>query len=427
MNEYDSECIASLLLNRGWHRTEEPKKADLFIINTCSVREKPVQKLFSLIGRYREQCKSPSVPVFVTGCVAQQLGKKLLKNNRKVDGVFSPEYEKMIPDAFEKENFPIIMTRQNKESRVDTELFPEDSHKPEFNSLSSFVSVIHGCNNFCTYCIVPFLRGREISRSYRKIEKEIKQLLSRGVREITLLGQNVNSYYDSREKMDFTELLHKTAAIPGLKRLRFVTSHPKDFTKKLAEAFAEIENLMPYLHLPAQTGSNSILKKMGRGYTREEYIKKIETLKKYCPDISLSSDFITGFPGETDKDFSDTVSLLDEIGYDTIFAFAYSQRPMTKASRVFEDNLSQEIKLSRLNKLLEHQKKIMKKVRGRFLNRKETVLIEGYSKQGNTMYGRTAHNIIAHVKNAEPSHKGQIVKVHIKEILKNTLRGEFLP
>lgn len=427
MNEYDSECVASLLLNKGWSRTEDPKKTDLFVINTCSVREKPIQKLFSQIGRYQHQRKSSSIPIFVTGCVAQQLGKELLKKNRKVDGVFSPEYENMIPDAFEKGKFPIVMTRQNKGNTANTELFPENSHSPEFNSLSSFVSVMHGCNNFCTYCIVPFLRGRENSRSYHKIEKEIKQLLSKGVREITLLGQNVNSYYDNSEKMDFTELLYKTASIPGLKRLRFVTSHPKDFTQKLAEAFAEIENLMPYLHLPAQTGSNSILKKMERGYSREEYIRKIETVKKYCPDISLSSDFITGFPGETDKDFSDTVSLLDEIGYDTIFAFAYSQRPMTKAARKFEDTLSHDIKLSRLNKLLEHQKNIMKKVRSRFLNRTETVLIEGSSKQGETMYGRTAHNIVTHVRNTDSSHVGQLIKVHIKEILKNTLRGDFLP
>ncbi len=421
MNVYDSERVASLLLNKGMKMTENEKEADIIIINTCSVREKPLQKLFSTIGRFEPVLKDEDVKIFVMGCVAKQMQEKLTKLNKHIDGVFPPDKEYMIPEIIEK-SYKKSFVAKSLSDIPDKELFPKDSFGPVFSKISSSVTIMHGCNNFCTYCIVPFVRGREVSRDSSKIIEEIKLLEEKGIKEITLLGQNVNSYKDD-ENTDFPKLLYKIAEKTTLDRIRFVTSHPKDFNENLAKAFSEIPTLMPYLHLPAQSGSNKVLKAMKRGYTIEDYKAKIELAKKYCPEISLSSDFITGFPGETEQDFKETLKLLDEIKYDMIYAFAYSPRPLTKAAN-FEDNVSLKEKNARLNTMLDKQRQIMRNVRARFQHKIVKVLLENKSPRGNSMMGRSEHNIITHALGATQKEIGTIVKVKVAEVLENTLRGE---
>lgn len=421
MNVYDSEKVASMMVDRGWTITDDEKKADLFIINTCSVREKPLQKVFSLAGRYLPQKKKRDVKIFVMGCVAQQLGQGIIDRTPYIDAVFGPGAEYLIPDIAENGPFPFVST--DKDLLIKKEIFPETNAKALFNAYSSSVTIMHGCNNFCSYCIVPFLRGREISRNADVIIKEINALVDNGIKEITLLGQNVNSYIDKDSNVDFPDLLKKVARETDLLRLRFITSHPKDFNEKLAEVMASEPKIMPYLHLPAQSGSNRILSLMGRKYTLEDYLEKIETAKKYIPDISLSSDFIVGFPSETEEDFNDTLNLIKTVGYDSIYAFKYSPRPLTKAKNI-KELLTEDAKLARLNTLLDLQRSVMKDIRHRFLDRTVPVLIEEQSPKGASMMGRNGHNLIVHALGSDNSDLGKIINVKIKEILENTLRGD---
>ncbi len=420
MNRYDSERVAGLLSARGWEVVDTPEKADLLIINTCSVREKPMEKVFSFAGRFLKQAERGKMRIFVMGCVAQQLGEEIVKRAPYIAGVFGPGCEAVIPSAAESDSTPIIRT--DPAALAETELFPPEYDNLWRGSCSAFVTVMHGCNNYCTYCIVPSVRGPEVSRSTDEIVKEIEVLTKRGIREVTLLGQNVNSYRDPKNGADFTDLLHSIATIPRLDRIRFVTSHPRDFTERLARAFAEIPTLMPYLHLPAQAGSDRILAAMGRGYTAGEYLDRITLARHFCPDISLSGDFIVGFPGETEEDFAATLHLIERVRYDTLFAFAYSSRPGTRAAEMPE-TLPQEEKLDRLNRLLTMQKAAMVTTRQRFLGRRVLVLVEGKSPSGDTMMGRSEHNQIVHIRGSDSDDVGSIMPVTVTEVLENTLRG----
>ncbi len=423
MNSYDSDRVAALLIARGWKATEQESEADLLIVNSCSVREKPLQKVFSTVGRFAPfKRERKNVKIFVMGCVAQQLGDDIISRSKLVDAVFGPGQEFLIPDAADGAELPTVLT--DKESLHKQELFPEQSLFSPYETHTAFVTVMHGCNNFCSYCIVPFVRGKEVSRKVSTIIKEIEKLVSQGIREVTLLGQNVNSYKDDSDSADFTDLLYRVAEIPHLDRIRFVTSHPKDFGEKLARAFADIPKLMPYLHLPAQSGDNTILEVMRRGYTREQYLDKLRFVRSLVPDIGLSSDFIVGFPGETEKQFNQTISLIEEVRYDSLFAFAYSPRPGTKAAQMKETIETAE-KLRRLNRLLDVQKQIVKDVRSRFLGRKLPVMVDGPSPKGNTLMGRTPHNIITHFPAVSGFEKGSITTVTITEILDNTMRGSL--
>jgi len=420
MNEYDSERVAGLLIARGWRPVPTPDEADLLIINTCSVREKPLQKVFSYAGRFIPARKERGLRIFVMGCVAQQLGTQMLERAPYIDGVFGPGRESMIPDAAAGETFPVVMN--DAATLTDRELFPSQYDTLWQGAFSAPVTVMHGCDNYCSYCIVPYVRGGEVSRSADEILREIHALSARGVREVTLLGQNVNSYRDPDTNLDFTGLLHRVAERSALARIRFVTSHPRDFTRPLAEAFARIPSLMPYLHLPAQAGSDRILGLMNRGYTAAQYLEKIALARELCPDISLSGDFIVGFPGETPEEFAATIRLIETVRYDTLFAFVYSPRPGTKAAELSE-TLSDAEKLDRLNHLLSIQRSIMGKTRQRFLDRTVTVLIESRSPRGDTVMGRSEHNQIVHVAGADDSALGTFVPARITEILENTLRG----
>ena len=347
MNEYDTERIASALESKGYIPSDKVEDSDFIVLNTCSVREKPQVKILSYLGQIRLlKEKKPDMVVGITGCVAQQEGDKFLKNNKVVNFVMGTDAISHIDSIIER--------ALNGERFADTNVDSSSFSISNFNRkdmIAANVTIMKGCNNFCSYCIVPYVRGREVSRPSIEIVNEIKSLVDKGVKEVCLLGQNVNSYGKNlSEDIDFPKLLSVVNKIDGLERIRFVTSHPKDFSEAMINAMAENEKVCRYLHLPLQSGSNKILKEMKRHYTYEEYKAKIELARKIMPDIEFSSDFIVGFPNETDDDFNDTLNAVKEIGYDRIFAFNYSPRPGTKAYEI-EDNIPAGVKSERLNNL----------------------------------------------------------------------------
>lgn len=354
MNEYDTERIAAGLERQGLIQSSIPESADVIILNTCSVREKPYIKISSYLGRIRERkVKQPHILVGITGCVAQQEGLELLKKFKIVDFVMGTEalsgIDNILERAFAGERFV--------DTSLDAGAFTIDGFERK-KSVKAHVTIMKGCENFCSYCVVPFVRGREASRSSVEIIDEIKRLIDIGIREVCLLGQNVNSYgRNLTENMDFSDLLRKVHKIDGLKRIRFMTSHPKDFSQKMINTIAECEKICKFIHLPLQSGSDKILEAMNRGYTFKEYASKIDLTKKLIPEIVFSSDFIIGFPGETEADFEHTLSALKYVSYDQVFAFNYSPRPMTAAADL-EDDVPDEIKSSRLSELFETQHRI---------------------------------------------------------------------
>lgn len=347
MNEYDTERIAASLEAKGYIPSDKVEDSDFIVLNTCSVREKPQVKILSYLGQIRLlKEKNPNMIVGISGCVAQQEGEKFLKNNKVVNFVMGTDAIAHIDNVIER--------AINGERFADTDVDSSSFSIANFNrkdKIAANVTIMKGCNNFCSYCIVPYVRGREVSRPSAEIVNEIKSLIDKGVKEVCLLGQNVNSYGKNlSEDIDFPKLLSIVNKIDGLERIRFVTSHPKDFSLEMINAMAENEKVCRYLHLPLQSGSNSILKAMNRRYTYEDYKAKIEQARKIMPDIEFSSDFIVGFPNETDEDFNATLKAVEEIGYDRIFAFNYSPRSGTKAFDI-EDNVPANIKSERLNNL----------------------------------------------------------------------------
>lgn len=347
MNEYDTERIAAALEAKGYIPSDKVEDSDFIVLNTCSVREKPQVKILSYLGQIRLlKEKNPNMIVGISGCVAQQEGEKFLKNNKVVNFVMGTDAIAHIDNVIER----AINGEKFADTDVDSSSFSISSFNRK-DKIAANVTIMKGCNNFCSYCIVPYVRGREVSRPSAEIVNEIKSLIDKGVKEVCLLGQNVNSYGKNlSEDIDFPKLLSIVNKIDGLERIRFVTSHPKDFSMDMINAMAENEKVCRYLHLPLQSGSNSILKAMNRRYTYEDYKAKIEQARKIMPDIEFSSDFIVGFPNETDEDFNATLKAVEEIGYDRIFAFNYSPRPGTKAFDI-EDNVPANVKSERLNNL----------------------------------------------------------------------------
>lgn len=347
MNEYDTERIAASLEAKGYIPSDKVEDSDFIVLNTCSVREKPQVKILSYLGQIRLlKEKNPNMIVGISGCVAQQEGEKFLKNNKVVNFVMGTDAIAHIDNVIER----AINGERFADTDVDSSSFSISSFNRK-DKIAANVTIMKGCNNFCSYCIVPYVRGREVSRPSVEIVNEIKSLIDKGVKEVCLLGQNVNSYGKNlSEDIDFPKLLSIVNKIDGLERIRFVTSHPKDFSLEMINAMVENEKVCRYLHLPLQSGSNSILKAMNRRYTYEDYKAKIEQARKIMPDIEFSSDFIVGFPNETEEDFNATLKAVEEIGYDRIFAFNYSPRPGTKAFDI-EDNVPANIKSERLNNL----------------------------------------------------------------------------
>ena len=427
MNEYDSARILDLMREKyNAIPCSIPEEADVILINTCSIREKAQEKVFSDLGRFRKiKIKNPKLIIGVGGCVASQEGENILKRAPYVDLVFGPQTLHRITEMIE--------SIQQKQKRSIDISFPKIEKfdclpDPKANGPSAYVSIMEGCNNFCTYCIVPYTRGREISRPVESILEEIHSLASQKVREITLLGQNVNNYHDdsnSENKIDLAKLIRLVAQIPGIDRIRFMSSHPNAFSDELIQTYADVPELANHLHLPVQSGSNAILKAMHRRYTAEEFISKIEKLRKVCPSISIGSDFIVGFPGETEQDFQDTVNLVNKVGIDTSFSFIYSPRPGTPAAKI-EDNIPLAVKKERLNIL---QKTIIQsahQISQSMLNTQQNILVTGYAKKDSTeLTGRTENNRIVNFK-GDKNLIGNFVTVTITKVFPNSLRGEII-
>lgn len=421
MNEYDSDLMAQDLTALGWEKTETPENADLVIINTCTVRAKPEHKAYSFIGRISSLKKrSPNMIVAVTGCVAQQRKEEILQKFPDVDLVIGAR-----DVARFKEIFQEFLSKREKviSTCLDTPLRLPVLPKGYFKGkVTAFVSIMEGCNNFCSYCIVPYVRGRETSRPINDIIKEIEFLISEGVKEVTLLGQNVNSY--RWKDIDFPALLKVISRIEGLWRIRFTTSHPKDLSERLIKCFAEIENLCPHIHLPFQAGSNKILKLMNRRYTREEYIKLVERLREVRRDIAITADVIVGFPGETEKDFEDTIDLIKRIEFDNLFSFKYTDRPGTAAEKM-KDKVDEKEKARRLIRLQTIQKEITLKKNKELEGKEVEVLVEGFSKKGSQLTGRTPTNKVVNFSN-NINLIGHLVKVKIDEAYANSLIGRYV-
>jgi tRNA-2-methylthio-N6-dimethylallyladenosine synthase len=426
MNEYDSNKMRDVLkASHNLDLTEDINEADVLLINTCSIREKAEDKLFHQLGRWRKlKEKNPNLVIGVGGCVASQEGDLILKRAPYIDMIFGPQTLHRLPNMLNE-------ALNDHEITVDIS-FPEIEkfdHLPEphGDGASAFVSIMEGCSKYCTFCVVPYTRGEEISRPFIDVIREVELLAEQGVKEVNLLGQNVNSYIglmDDGEVADLALLITIVAQIEGIERIRFTTSHPVEFSDRLIETYAQVPELVSHLHLPVQAGSDKILSLMKRGHTAIEYKSKIRKLKQIRPDISISSDFIIGFPGETENDFNDTVNLIDEIGFDKSFSFIYSKRPGTIASS-FADDVSAETKKKRLSIVQERLNNNTEEISKSMIGSTQKVLVEGFSKKGNTLSGRTENMRTAHFEGGEEL-IGQIVSVKILDGIANSLKAELI-
>ena len=427
MNEYDSSKMADLLLNtHGLELTEEAEEADVLLLNTCSIREKAQEKVFHQLGRWKNLKKNkPNLVIGVGGCVASQEGAHIRERAPYVDIVFGPQTLHRLPEM-------INQIRGGKSSVVDVS-FPEIEKfdrlpEPRAEGPTAFVSIMEGCNKYCSFCVVPYTRGEEVSRPVDDILFEIAQLAEQGVREVNLLGQNVNAYrgptFDG-EICSFAELLRLVAAIDGIDRLRFTTSHPIEFTDDIIDAYRDTPELVSFLHLPVQSGSDRILTMMTRNHTALEYKSIIRKLRKVRPDIQISSDFIVGFPGETDQDFEDTMNLIAQVNFDMSFSFIYSARPGTPAADM-PDDVTEEEKKQRLYLLQERINQQAAQFSRRMLGTEQRVLVEGPSKKDiMELTGRTETNRIVNFKGT-PDMIGKFVDIKITDVWTNSLRGDVV-
>ena len=427
MNEYDSAKMLDVLnASHGFELTDNPEHADVLLMNTCSVREKAQEKVFSELGRWRPlKAKKPGLVIGIGGCVASQEGEALQKRAPFVDIVFGPQTLHRLPQLLDQ-------VRKDKKPAIDVS-FPEiekfDSlPEPRAEGPKAYVSIMEGCSKYCTFCVVPYTRGEEISRPLDDVIAEVAALADQGVREIMLLGQNVNAYQgqmDDGALADLALLIHYVSVIEGIDRIRFTTSHPVEFSDSLIRAYMEIPKLVSHLHLPVQSGSNKILAMMKRGHTREEYITKINLLKEVRPNISLSSDFIVGYPGETEEDFNQTIELIKLLGFDHSYSFLFSPRPGTPAADI-QDDVPLETKKTRLALLQETINHQAADISRNMINTTQIVLVEGVSRKDYAeLCGRTENNRVVNFL-GHPRLIGQFVDVMITEARPNSLRGRWL-
>jgi len=428
MNERDSEIMAQLMEKEDFVPTEDIARADAIIVNTCSIREKAEQKAYSLLGSLRRQKQhNPDLLIAVTGCVAQQEGRKMIARMPHVDLVVGPQNIYKLPLLFnqaKKKDKGLIVTEQSSAFLIPPFLPSMDQGLPH----KRFVTIMQGCNNFCTYCIVPYTRGREVSRAKSEIIREVSHLASCGVKEITLLGQNVNSYGNDQskdERTSFPELIRIVAEIKGIERIRFTTSNPKDLSEELMRCFADIDNLCSHFHLPVQSGSNRILKKMNRKYTIEKYLDKVAKLREYSPEIALTTDIIVGFPGEDEEDFQATMNLVEHVRYHGAFSFKYSSRPPAKSCD-FKETVSVEEKSRRLSILQDRQKEITLERHREYIGQVHELMIEGESKVDGQWCGRSRTNHTVNFESTMIFTPGQLVNVRIDEACYNSLRGSLI-
>ena len=426
MNEYDSDKMADVMhAAEGYEPTQDPEQADLILFNTCSVREKAQEKVFSDLGRVKH-LKKKGVLIGVGGCVASQEGAAIIERAPYVDVVFGPQTLHRLPQLLEQ---------RAREQRPQVDIsFPEiekfDNLPPaRVEGASAFVSIMEGCSKYCSYCVVPYTRGEEVSRPFEDVLTEIAGLADQGVKEVTLLGQNVNAYRgkmgDTAEIADFALLIEYVAEIPGIERILYTTSHPNEFTQRLVDVYAKVPQLVSHLHLPVQHGSDRILMAMKRNYTAMEYKSTIRKLRAVRPQISLSSDFIVGFPGETEQDFAKLMKLVEDVGYDASFSFIFSPRPGTPAANLADDT-PHEVKLKRLQHLQAVLEDNVRRISASRVGTVQRILVEGPSrKDANELMGRTECNRI--VNFAGPARLvGQMVDVTITQALPHSLRGEVV-
>jgi len=431
MNEYDSGKMADLLhANEGMIMTDTPDDADVVLLNTCSIREKAEDKVFSDLGRLRELKKSkPDLLIGVGGCVASQEGQQIVSRAPYVDVVFGPQTLHRLSDL-------IAQRRKTGIPQVDIS-FPEIEkfdHLPASRQTrgSAYVSIMEGCSKYCSYCVVPYTRGEEVSRPFNDVLTEVAGLASQGVKEIVLLGQNVNAYLgkmgSTDEIADFALLIEYIAEIPGVERIRFTTSHPKEFTQRLVDVYTKVPKLVSHLHLPVQHGSDSMLSAMKRGYTALEYKSIIRKMRAVRPDLTLSSDFIVGFPGETEADFEKLLKMVEDLKFDNSFCFIFSPRPGTPAANLSDDT-PYEVKLKRLQTLLALLEGQANQISQKMLGNTEKVLVEGLAKDGVNLQGRCANNRVIHFMAENQDQDaliGSIVDIEVTEVLNFTLRGELV-
>ncbi|MBI5278196.1 MAG: tRNA (N6-isopentenyl adenosine(37)-C2)-methylthiotransferase MiaB [Burkholderiales bacterium] len=426
MNEYDSDKMADVMAAaEGYEPTDDPEQADLILFNTCSVREKAQEKVFSDLGRVKH-LKSKGVLIGVGGCVASQEGAAIIERAPYVDVVFGPQTLHRLPE---------LLAARERQQRAQVDIsFPEIEkfdHLPpaRVDGASAFVSIMEGCSKYCSYCVVPYTRGEEVSRPFEDVLAEVAGLADQGVKEVTLLGQNVNAYRGrmggTEDIADFALLIEYVAEIPGIERIRYTTSHPNEFTQRLVDLYARVPQLVSHLHLPVQHGSDRILAAMKRGYTAMEYKSIVRKLRAARPQISMSSDFIVGFPGETEEDFGRMMKLVEDVGYDASFSFIFSPRPGTPAAALHDDT-PHAVKLRRLQHLQRVLEDNVRRISGQRVGTVQRILVEGPSKKDKSeLMGRTECNRI--VNFAGPARLvGQMIDVTITEALPHSLRGEVV-
>lgn len=423
MNEHDSENIAGMLEALDYSHTPNPKEADVVVMNTCSVREHADKRFFGMLGQFKKQKKNnPDFIICICGCMPQQphIVKEIRKSFSWVDIVFGTqtiaEFPNLLMERIRtgKKQFSIIANNE--------EIPEEKESKREFKH-KALVNITYGCNNFCTYCIVPYTRGREKSRSLRAVKQEIINLVNDGVKEVMLLGQNVNSFRDA-DGNNFAALIRALDEVEGLERIRFMTSHPKDLSDELIACFGDCKKLCHNIHLPVQSGSDEVLRRMNRHYNRQRYMEIVEKLRVTCPDLSISTDIIVGFPGETEKDFLDTLSLVREVEYDSAFTFIYSPRVGTPAAK-YDDQIPENIKHERFDRLVEEVNRCSAKKNSEYLGKIVTVMVDGPSKNdAGAWSGRTDTFKLVNFTSEEPLTEGQMVSVRITETKTFSLDGK---
>ncbi|MDP1997489.1 MAG: tRNA (N6-isopentenyl adenosine(37)-C2)-methylthiotransferase MiaB [Gallionella sp.] len=440
MNEYDSDKMADVLRAcEGMERTDRPEDADVILFNTCSIREKAEEKVFSDLGRVRPLKQArPDLLIGVGGCVASQEGEVIIKRAPYVDIVFGPQTLHRLPQLLQARrdtgrqqvdiSFPEIEKFDHLPAPVLSPPGLSQGAESPIASGTAFVSIMEGCSKYCTYCVVPYTRGEEISRPFADVMRDIEELVVQGVKEITLLGQNVNAYCGATEDgdtLDFALLLQAVAALDGVERLRYTTSHPKEMTQRLIDVYATTPKLVSHLHLPVQSGSDRILAAMKRNYTALEYKSIVRRLRAARPDICITSDFIVGFPGETERDFEATMKLIDDVGFDVSFSYVYSPRPGTPAAELPDDTLPEE-KSARLTRLQARIDKLEQQVNQSMLGTIQRVLVEGVSKKdAQELAGRTDNNRVVNFRGSADM-IGHFVDVKIAGVVRHTLRGELV-
>ena len=425
MNEYDSQKMTDVLKHsHGLELTDDPLEADVLLLNTCSIREKAQEKLFHQLGRWRKlKEKNPNLVIGVGGCVASQEGELILKRAPYVDMIFGPQTLHRLPNMLNDALSDRVVS-------IDIS-FPEIEKfdhlpEPKTNSVSAFVSIMEGCSKYCTFCVVPYTRGEEVSRPFNDVINEVQILANQGVKEVNLLGQNVNAYQGGMtdgETADLALLINIVAQIDGIDRIRYTTSHPVEFSERLIQAYAEVPELVSHLHLPIQSGSDKILTLMKRGHTALEYKSKIRRLREVRPDISISSDFIIGFPGENEQDFANTMAVINDVIFDKSFSFIYSARPGTPAS-TYADDVALKVKKERLALIQKTIDESTEQISKAMIGSVQKVLVENKAKKGDNLFGRTENMRNTHFK-GDASLIGQIVNVKITDARANSLVGEL--